>query len=160
MAYDMAAEQSVQYYLPLNWGEIDFNLLLLCYCFDLVNDLFPPCRNPEIAQSCKCENVKTATISQQPLHQNLIWRTVPLKVQSPNDSMYASNFFINLYQWYTVATPKHPDCLKNYFGIIALRPLCREPLYGVTGPLHHRTTIKFIPPSKLINGPYPSLRVL
>ena len=52
--------------------------------------------------------------------------------------------------------------LENYVRIVAFAPALRKASFrGITGLLHHSTTIiKLVPLLKLINDPYPSLRVL
>ena len=50
--------------------------------------------------------------------------------------------------------------IKNYVRVIVFAPdLWRASFYGKRGLLLHNTTIKLVPWSKLINNPYPILRI-
>jgi hypothetical protein len=58
--------------------------------------------------------------------------------------------------------PEPPDLGygENFNLIVASAPdLRRASFHGEAGLLHHSSTIKLVPLSKLINGSYPSLRV-
>ena len=62
-----------------------------------------------------------------------------------------------------MTTPEHscPGYLEIFVRIIVVAPsLRRAPFHGVTGLLHHSTTIKLLPLSNLIKYLYPSLSVL
>ena len=80
---------------------------------------------------------------------------------SISDSANTSVFPIVLYKSCTMATPKHRDhsYLENYVQIVAFAPVLQRAFFNrVTRFLQHSTTIKLIPLSELIKGPYPALR--